>query len=264
VISRKIISLFCCCFLVLTVSAQQLIKSFTAVNDFITTDNIGNLYVIKADEIRQFTANGDYKIVFSDKSLGSVSAFDGSNALKLLVFYKDLSQLIFLDNNLGQRGNKLSLEQHNFQQTISVCSSHSNGIWLFDQVNFELVRLDQQFKIMLRTGNLMQVLGYGLNPVFMVEVGNWLYLADPEKGILVFDVFGTYYKTIPLFNVDVFYIVKDFLFYKKANEIVAFNLKSLQEQAVYNAEMKVKSFCVQKQRLYVSDGTTIRMYNLNL
>ena len=42
------------------------------------------------------------------------------------------------------------------------------------------------------------MLGLFPHVTFMVEQDSWLYLCDPENGVLVFDLFGGYARTLPV------------------------------------------------------------------
>src|ERR1700758_5875448 len=70
--------------------------------DFFTTDNFGNTYLIKAEEIRKYTATGDLLKIYSNKNLGKITSVDASNSLRLLVFYKDFASIAILDDQLSQ------------------------------------------------------------------------------------------------------------------------------------------------------------------
>ena len=97
-----------------------------------------------------------------------ISDLDASNGLEIYYcFFKGLSQIIFLDNQLAEKGKELALEEIGFDQVTLACTSHGLGVWLFDQTRFELTRVDQNGKVLLlRVGNLMQVLGFAPQPNF--------------------------------------------------------------------------------------------------
>lgn len=53
---------------------------------------------------------------------------------------------------------------------------------------FALVRLDSKLAVAQTTSNLNQLLGIEINPNFMCEYNNSVYLNNPSTGILVFDI----------------------------------------------------------------------------
>ncbi len=123
-----------------------------------------------------------------------------------------------------------------------LCASQNNGLWLFDEVDFELLWLNDQAEVGKRSGNIVQQLGYEIDPNFMLERHNWLYLNDPERGILVFDIFGTYLKTIPIKGLSSFSVTTKYLYYQDDTGMYAYDLKLLDVQEVPLPAAKINSY----------------------
>jgi hypothetical protein len=195
--------------------------------DFFTVDNLGNVYTVANDEIRKFNKKGELLKIFSNKKAGRIFSVDASNPLRVLVFYKDQSQVIILDSQLTQNGDPIDLLSLNLEQSDLICSSFNNGIWLYNRQNAELVRLDDKLEKAVSTGNLNNLLNTELKPSYMIENSGYLYLSDAKSGILVFDIYGTYYKTISLFHLRSFQVSEQQLFYYKDSVISSYNTKLL-------------------------------------
>ena len=60
-------------------------------------DAFGNVYVINAMQISKYNALGILQKSFSVKRYGKIDFVDASNPLKILVYYKDFQQVLFLD-----------------------------------------------------------------------------------------------------------------------------------------------------------------------
>ncbi len=183
----------CTCF---SQSKFSLIKTIDTPSDFFTSDNQSNVYVVKGNELTKYDKTGKVLYKYSNKNYGNISFVDASNMLRILVFYKDFLQVVLLDNTLSITGDPVNLEKVGFQQTQLVCSSNNNGLWIYDQQNFELIRFDQNLAKVQQTGNLTSTLNIELQPVALLEYDNKVYLNNPSTGILIFDIYGTYYKTI--------------------------------------------------------------------
>lgn len=179
----------------------------------IEVDGFGNMYAIKNEEIVKYTANGILQKKFSTKRYGKIEVVDAMNPLKILVYYKDFQQIIFLDDQLTQSSSMISIETLGYEQTSLVCSSANNSFWIFDKQNNELLRFNSDLKSLVKTGNLKRILDVDIKPNFMQEQNNFVYLNSPNEGILVFDIYGTFYKTIPLKNLKEFNIVNGDVFY---------------------------------------------------
>ena len=200
--------------------------------DFFTTDNIGNFYVIKGDEVKKFNSSGELLKVFSNKRAGKLFSIDASNPLRVIAFYKEQSQITILDSQLSPNGENINLENLSLEQCDLVCSSFNNGIWLFNRQNAELVRLGENLNRVLNTGNLNNLMSTKFVPNFMIENNSYLYLNNPEEGIFVFDIYGTYYKTIPIKHLTQFQVREDVLYFQQDGKLNAFNLKTIDRQTI--------------------------------
>ena len=145
-------------------SEFKLIATIDAEADFFTTDNQSNVYVVKKGELSKYNKTGNLLYKYSNKNLGPIDFVDASNMLQLLLFYKNFSQVVFLDNTLSLNGEPVSLDKIGFQQTGLVCTSHNGGLWLYNQQNLELVHLDQTLEKKQQTGNLSLLMNIDLHP----------------------------------------------------------------------------------------------------
>lgn len=228
----------------------------------LTTDNLGNWIVINHDQITKFRSNNREPYFYSNKRLGKITSVDATNPLKILVFYLDFSLIVFLDNTLSENGPSLQLKNLNLEQATLACTSYDNGFWIYDQQNFLLIRFDSHIRETSRIKNLHLIVGRPIEPNFMVEMDNRLYMNDPASGILVFDIFGTYFKTIPIKGLSRFQVVGDFIYYRnKQNEFRWFDMKRLSDQAL---NLPLYSDCcdprVEKNRVFILHRDTLHIF----
>lgn len=163
----------------------------------VVSDPIGNLYVFNEKQLFKYSPQMVLQNTFSNKLLGGIYSVDATNPLRILVFYKNNGLVQVLDNMLAPAAPVIDLMQDLAAPPGAVCSSSNGGMWVYFTSAAELVRYDAQFKPMVRTGNLIPVTGFSMNPSQILEDNNLLYLTDPEKGIFVFDLFGTWVKRLP-------------------------------------------------------------------
>ena len=219
--------------------------------DFFTTDNIGNLYFVQGDEIKKFNPSGELLKVYSNKKLGRITSIDASNPLRVLVFYKDFAQLIFLDSQLSQNGESISLENMLLEQSDLACNSFNNGVWLYNRQNAELVRLDDNLIKVVSTGNLNRLLNTELHPNFLMEHNEFVYLNNVSEGIFVFDIYGTYYKTIPVKGTKSFQLRDNELFYYSENKFNVYNTKLLSTNFLPLKDSAIVQMRAEKNRYYL-------------
>src|ERR1044072_3137490 len=78
--------------------------------DKMTSDNIGNVYLIKGESIAKYDSAGGLQKTFSNKNFGAIPSADATNALRIVLFYKDFNRIVTLDNTLSQNGDAIQLE----------------------------------------------------------------------------------------------------------------------------------------------------------
>ena len=238
----------------------QLIKTIEMEADFFTTDNQCNVYVIKGNELTKFDKTGKLLYKYSNNNFGNITFVDASNMLKIVVFYRNYLQAVFLDNTLSLNGEPISFEKLGFVQTQLICSSHNSGMWIYDQQNLQLLRLDQNFQITQQTGNLAALLSITIQPDQLMEYDNKVYLNNPATGILVFDIYGTYYKTIPAKHVKQFQPIGDWVYYNADTTIKAYNLKTADEITFETPLSVFKNFRLEMNILTLQTKDSIQLY----
>ena len=199
---------------------------FAKKSNWVKTDSFGNVYVMSTNEISKYNSKGVLQKTFSNKRYGKISFIDATNPLKILVYYKDFQQIVFLDNQLTGSNNPISLERLGHEQTSLVCSSMNNSFWLYNNQNNELVRYSKELQPLVKTGNLKQILQSDIKPNFIKEHNGYLYLNCPSFGILVFDIYGTFNKTIPLKNLTEFDVVNGNIFYFENKTLKEYQLQT--------------------------------------
>ncbi|MDQ3046417.1 MAG: hypothetical protein M3R27_02635 [Bacteroidota bacterium] len=236
-------------------------KNIETDASFFTSDNQGNVYAVKENEIIKFDKTGKQLYKYSNKNFGNITFVDASNMLRILVFYKDFLQVLFLDNTLTQNGDPVSLDKISFQQAQLVCSSHNSGLWIYDQQNLELVRLDSELKRTQQTGNLSSLLNMEMQPTQLLEYDNKVYLNNPATGILVFDIYGTYFKTIPVKNVTHFQPIGEWVYYQSENSVKAYNMKTTEENEFKLPLSEFRNFRLEMEILMLQTTSGIVLYS---
>ncbi len=245
---------------ILAQSNFKLITTINAESDFITSDNQSNIYAVKANELTKYDKTGKLLYKYSNKNFGNMDFVDASNMLRILVFYKNFSQVVFLDNTLSLIGESVSLDNIGFQQAKLVCSSHNNGMWIFNPFKMELVRIDQSLEQTQQTGNLSLLLNIDLQPNYLLEYNNKVYMNNPSTGILIFDIYGTYYKTIPIKNIQHFQPIDDQVYYISDNKVKAYNTKTTDEVQFEIPAVEFQSFQLEMGVLILQSSKTISIY----
>jgi hypothetical protein len=193
--------------------------------DVFTTDELGNVYTLRGDEMELWDKQGRSWLRNSLKTFGRIRAIDAFYSLKPMVFSAEQGMLAVLDNTLSVQGSVINLSRR-FPQVVLAAMSVQNNFWLFDERELSLLRVDGQLRPLADTGRLDQLLGITPRPVAMQENDSWLYVNDPVNGILVFDLFGTYARTIPIHGATSFEVRGQEIYFFKEGGLHRYDMRS--------------------------------------
>lgn len=232
--------------------------------NYFTTDNFNNTYLINGEEISKFNNAGKLFLKFSSKRYGNITSVDATNSLKILLYYKDFQQLIFLDSQLSQNGDAISLENLGYEQTDLVCSSFNNSFWIYNKQNNELLRFNENSEVIAKTGNLKQILETDFKPNFMIEHNSYLYLNCPDNGVYVFDMYGTFNKIISIKNLAAFQVSNGILYFFKNKNFCSYDAKTFNEKCISYNDSLVKNVRIEKDRLYLQYTDSVKVLDNQL
>jgi hypothetical protein len=189
------------------------LKSIKADIVNFSIDNLDNIYIVNSsNQIKKLNSNGDSVGVFNDvKKYGKLTSIDASNPLRVLLFYKDFGIIVVLDRFLNIR-NSIDLRKQNIYLVKSISQSFDNNIWLYDELENKLKKIDDEGKILLETPDFRQLFGAAASPIKIFDQDRLVYLYDTLKGVFVFDYFGTLKNKILITGWKDFKVVGKFIF----------------------------------------------------
>lgn len=168
---------------------------------FMDVDVLDNLYLITAgNSLKKIDARGDSVAVFNDvKKYGNPSLIDVSNPLKILVYYKNFSTVVILDRLLTLR-NSINLRKMNIFSVKTLATSYDNNIWLFDEQDFKLKKIDDDGKVLQETTDWRLLMDAVPLPEQIIDRENFVYLYDEQKGFFIFDYYGSFKNNLPFLH----------------------------------------------------------------
>jgi len=252
-------------FLTLLIPFQSIGQQFEIEGDFdlMYRDNLDNIYLVDNFTIKKYDSKGQFMFTYSDNYLGKISSLSIGEGLKVFVYYKNNAQLVVLDNTLSQLSPSVILNFYNLGTTTLVCSSVQNRFWFYDPLQGALIRTTNTFTQVFNSGNLDQLLNYEIEPNFMTEWGNNLYLNDPKEGILVFDIFGTYKKTIPLKGLIDFQVTEKGIFFMDNATFNYYDFTSFQIQEIELPESNCTKALISNKLLFIQFDSSVKVFNRN-
>ena len=191
-----------------------------------SVDNFGRIYLVEDDIVVQLSKEYDTIFTTSLKTFFPYS-IESRKSFRSLLFDIDRSTILFLDNTLTNIQGDIDLVQLNIQQPVLACESfNGNTFWVLDAANMRLVRLNDKLEFINQTENLIHLFDSANEPAQMLESNDFVYILVPEKGVAVFDVFGTFIKLVEVNGKSITGFNR-FLLVAKENEIEVFDSQNL-------------------------------------
>ncbi len=246
-------------------SAFKFLKTIKGGYSYFNVDNLDNVYLItEGNRLKKINANGDSVAVFNDvKRYGNPYSIDVTNPLKTLLYYKNFSTIVALDRLLTIR-NTINLRTQNIFLVNSISLSYDNNIWLFDEEDFKLKKIDEQGKLLQETTGWRLLFDTVPSPVKIIDRENFVYLYDPEKGFYVFDYYGTFKNRLPFLkwtNVEVsgktMYGFNDGKLY--SYELNSLQLKEYKLPAFFGNYLTIKAM---NRKIYLLKNEGIDVYEI--
>lgn len=242
-------------------SSFKLIKTISIDAKDLQTDRLGNLYLVsQTNQLYKYSVEGKLLSTLNYKYLGNITGVDASNPMEIYVFYKELNLVVFLDNSLAYRG-EMRLNDVGIGQAAAIARSYDNGIWIFDLADLQLKRINKDGQNLQTSGNIRQYISNNSAVINLYDNNERVFVNDSANGILVFDVFASYIKTLPIKGCTEIKVIGEELFYEQHHQLYKYELKTFQT-LIYNIPeaLKVKDVSIEKERLYLLKKGEVSIY----
>ena len=182
-------------------SAFHFINQYDYPVSSFTVDNIGALYMITpGNQLKKYDENGDSVGVFNQVTqYGKLTYVDAENPWKTILFYQNFSTIVLLDKYLNVV-TAINLRKHNIFRVQAVTSSYDNNIWLFDEQDNKLKKMDDNGNILSETVDFRLLFDAVPEPKKIIDRDGFVYLYDPEKGVYIFDYYGSFKSKLSFLN----------------------------------------------------------------
>lgn len=228
-------------------------------------DNLGELYIINADnQLKKYNEKGDSVGVFNQVTqFGKLSYVEAQNPWKSILFYKNFSTIVLLDKYLNVIGN-INLRNKNIFGVKAVTASYDNNIWLYDEQDNKLKKIDDNGKLLSETVDFRMLFDAVPTPEKIINRDGFIYLYDPQKGVYIFDYYGSFKNKLTFLNwVDIAVIDKTIYgfdienLYKYTPPIPDLEKFKLPETLQNNHSIKLVN-----HKLYILKNKQLKIYSL--
>ena len=247
------------------------VKSFELINKiignfkYINIDGLNNIYVITADNhLKKINEKGDSISIFNDIiKYGPPTFIDVSNPLKPLVYYKNYSTIIVLDQFL-QFSNSMNLRNKNISNVRIIAGAYDNNIWIFDEQDSKIKKLDNNLQLLLESNDMRILTSKMPSPNQLFDYNKQLYLYDKKSGFYIFDYYGGYKNNLPFLNWDNAAINNNTLYGFTKNILHTYDLQSLHLKDIQMPDFFIESKSIKaiNGKLYLLKKDRIEVYSI--
>jgi hypothetical protein len=190
-------------------------------------DDLDNIYLLNSkNQLKKLNSKGDSVAIFNDvKRFGKASLIDVSNPLKVLLYYKDFATVVVLDRFLNLK-NIIDLRKQNIFQAKAIGQSYDNKIWLYDDLESKLKKVDEDGKVLFETPDFRLLFDESLSPQSVTDSDQNIYIYDSAKAVYVFDYYGSLKNKILISHWQNFKVSGKYIFGCVADTLYRYEIKS--------------------------------------
>ncbi len=230
-----------------------------------TVDNLGELYIINTDnQLKKYNERGDSIGVFNQVTkYGKLSYVEAQNPWKAILFYQNYSTIVLLDKYLNVL-TSINLRQQNIFKVKAVTTAYDNNIWLYDEQENKLKKIDDTGNKLFESVDFRLLFDSVPTPQKIIDDGGFVYLYDPEKGLYIFDYYGSFKSRLPFLNwTDVTVIDKSIYGFDKNNLYrYAPPLPDIKRYVLPVALQNNSSLKVSNRKIYILKNKQLEIYSL--
>ena len=189
-------------------------------------DALENVYAISDGSLIKFSPIDKSVQTYNNvKKYGSPSLLDVTNPFKTLLYFKNYATIIVLDKYLANK-NTINLRKNGIFSVNAIGSSYDNKIWIFDEQDFKLKKIDEDGSLLMESIDLRIITGEAPIPSKIFDSEGFVYLYDSKEGIYIFDHYGTYKNKLPYTNWNSVLISNGFFYGLENNKIFSYEVKT--------------------------------------
>ena len=230
---KQVVTILLCCFF-LSATAQddtsfRFVRKITGDIVGFTVDNLDNIYILNSrNQVKKLNANGDSVAVYNNiRKYGQATLLDVSNPLKVLLYYKDFTTVAMLDRFLNVV-NTVDLRKQNILQAKAIAQSYDNKIWVYDEIENKLKKVDEEGKLLQETPDFRLMLDVAAQPIKIFDENKYVYLYDSTYGVYVFDYYGALRNNILIKGWQNLKVIGKYIYGSKADTLYRYDISDFQ------------------------------------
>jgi len=231
-------------------------------HQFLEVDHLGNIYTTDGNELKKYSPEKELLYNFSDALLGDITSVDVSNPLRLLLFYKEFNQILYLDQTLAPIGDPIDLYNYSNNESQLCCNASSSGFWIYNNEDNQAFKISNQAEI-LNKSSLLSSYFKKKTPTKMAEYNEQLYFLIPSEGILILNKFGQFIQQLPLPKIEAFCFNNQKLVYLKNGIWFSYNPLTTSDSNLYELKNSEHSQSqIHDNKIYILSANQISIKKL--
>ena len=230
-----------------------------------TVNNLGEIYLINLNnQLKKIDEKGDSVGVFNQVTkYGKLTYVEAQNPWKTILFYENFSTIVLLDKYLNVL-TSINLRKKNIFRVKAVSASYDNNIWLYDEQENKLKKIDDAGNILSETIDLRSVFDSLPSPQNIIDRDGFVYLYDPEKGLYTFDYYGSLKNKIPLLHWNNITVIGKNVYGFDDKYFYTYNIGSLtiKQHLLPPAFKNYTSLKIGTNKIYLLKNNNIEVYSI--
>jgi hypothetical protein len=185
----------------------------------IWVDELGNIYIQNKKGFIKKDISAKKSFTYQNNLHAENMDIDVSNPLRILIFYPDFNQLVFLDNMLAEQRSPILLDELELYDISAICASPEGGFWVYNSQAFQLQHYDKALKKTYTSPDLSSLVDENSNEIRLYSADNKIFLVLTNESTLIFDQFGGFIKKIPPLQMKFHQILNEQLIYTKNDSL---------------------------------------------
>jgi hypothetical protein len=237
-------------------------RTFAARTNQFRVDPLGYMIYFEKDAVYKMDTTGTLMFQQSLKAYGDITDMDVISPMKYLLFFREQQSIGFFDNTFTPYQSRTRLSDLDVSYATLVCySMQFDRFWVFDQDNSKLILFNSDGKRSLETENLNGIIGLE-EPVQMLERFGRLYVVDQNRGVYMFDMFGSLVNFVEIQGIQWIQVDANNFFYIANRHLCGYNFKTKNKFKVPLEADSLPLFQFVKEKLYVVSQNMLRVFKL--
>jgi hypothetical protein len=133
---------------------------------------------------------------------------------------------------------------------------------VFDAGDLQLKKINKTGEVEQESGNIKQYINDKIAVTQIVDNNDRVFVVDSINGIMVFDLFATYIKTIPIKQVPEVKVQDKSLFYLKGGKMNRYNWQTAQTASFSLPDTsRVLRMSIEKERIFLLKPDSVYCYS---